>query len=651
MKRLFSARINLDLMKYTFKKQKNLLIIFTILLSITFPFAIIVRIISNTPIYFDSTGTEFLPLLFIATVFLLLATPLIFFNYLTSKRSVDFMHALPIKRKDLFMTQMVTSLLFIIIPFAISYWAGYLLLYVFHGFGVELSHFTLFIEAILLFAVIQAPTHFVIMNTGTTSDSIIYSIIMFLAPFIAYGAFEIFASTYIIGVESLSSSNLLMFISPSAALFKLLIYNSTISQSLVILYWLVANMIFTAVTIHMYEIWRSERSELPFNNRYFFIFVSSVFIAFLLVFTLSIFSFDSQSPWKFLAIQNLLIPVLLTFVVYVILDTIRKRSFQRLTKSLKRYSIIALSTLLLTTLIYITQGFGYSNFIPDSDDIDSVIISSNLGYRDPLFAETNNVKFIISEPSEIKDIMDVHHTFVETFKKSNRLINPIRYESSYLSNQSSYESGNLTFQYKLKNGKKVTRTYRLPVNSYDLAYPLLNLNTMRLKSQPLFDDAATIVDFKLYSGVMDKSYSIDFDLIKSTLKEEYLNNKSISADTSLKYVILYNHKDLPHQINIDDRFPATIALIEQYKHAETPTDFNHYIVEQDEFELNHGVVYPAGFHYYIENIGDRKTLTPTELEDVRARAFSIDFNSKNSESLVINMNTDYDPALILIPLR
>lgn len=652
MKRLFSARINFDLMSNTFKKQKNLLIIFSILLSITFPFAIIVRIISNTPIYFDSTGTEFLPLLFIATVFLLLATPLIFFNYLTSKRSVDFMHALPIKRKDLFITQMITSLLFIVIPFTISYWGGYILLYLFQGLSVELAHFTLFVKAILLFAVIQAPTHFVIMNTGTTSDSIIYSIIMFLAPYIAYGAFEIFASTFIVGVESLSSSNLLMFISPSAALFKLLIFNnSNISPILVILYWLVANMIFTAVTIHLYERWRSERSELPFNNRYFFSLVSSTFIAFLLVFTLSVFSFDRQSPWKFLAIQNLLIPVLFTFVVYVILDTIRKRSFQRLTKSLKRYSIIAISTLLLTTIIYVTQGFGYSNFIPDVDDIDSIMVTSNLGYDDPLFSETINEKYIISEITEIKKVIDVHHAYVRIFKETNRLIKPLYYESPYLSNDSVYESGNLTFQYRLKNGKKVTRSYRLPVNTYDIAYQLLDLNSIRLKSQPLFDATKPTLDVKLYSGVMDKEYSVDFDLILTTLKEEYLRVESLSTQATLRYVILYTHKDHIYQINIDDRFPATIGFIERYTKGETPTNFNHYIVNQDEYNFNHGVTYPASFHNYIENLEDKKTLTPSELNDARARIFSIDLNTKNSDTLVINTSTDYDPNLILIPLR
>src|SRR5699024_11194704 len=160
--------------------------------------------------------------------------------------------------------------------------------------------------------------------------------------------------------------------------------------------------------------------------------------------------------------------------------------------------------------------------------------------------------------TEIKEVMDVHHAYVRIFKETNRLIKPLYYESPYLSNDSVYKSGNLTFQYRLKNGKKVTRYYRLPLNTYDIAYQLLDLNSIRLKSQPLFDETKPTLDVKLYSGVMDKEYSVDFDLLLTTLKEEYLRVESLSTQATLRYVILYNHKDHIYQINIDDRFPATI---------------------------------------------------------------------------------------------
>ena len=150
---------------------------------------------------------------------------------------------------------------------------------------------------------------------------------------------------------------------------------------------------------------------------------------------------------------------------------------------------------------------------------------------------------------------------------------------------------------------------------------------------------------------MDKEYSVDFDLILTTLKEEYLRVESLSTQATLRYVILYNHKDHIYQINIDDRFPATIGFIERYTKGETPTNFNHYVVNQDEYNFNHGVTYPASFYFYIENLEDKKTLTPSELKDARARIFSIDLNTKNSDTLVINTSTDYDPNLILIPLR
>nr|WP_252968869.1 hypothetical protein [Erysipelothrix rhusiopathiae] len=97
MKTLINSRINFDYLKFNFKKYKGLLLFYTILLMTSFPIPTLIRWIQTPDRYHYenySTGSVYVPI--IITIFLSIVTPMILFNYLSSKKSVDVFHSYPL---------------------------------------------------------------------------------------------------------------------------------------------------------------------------------------------------------------------------------------------------------------------------------------------------------------------------------------------------------------------------------------------------------------------------------------------------------------------------------------------------------------------------------------------------------------------------
>lgn len=650
MKNLLDSRINIDLLKHIIKKQSNLLLIFTLILSITFPFVVVVHTISFTNLVSSDYIEIMIVLLLIASIALLMGSPFIFFNYLTSKKSVDFMHSLPIKRRDLFMTNTLISYLFVLIPFTIAYWSGYLLLFLFQGFSLNLSILTFYLQLIVLFVAIQLPSLFVIMNTGTVSDSLIYSIILFFVPFIAYGAYEVFTSTYIMGVNTLAFSNFLSYVSPAVAAFK--IYLNPELHSPLILYWTIISVVVFTFTSYLYNIWKSELAEQPFNNPIFFNLVSSIFIGLLLVFISSAFIIDSSARFKFLAIENILIPVLFTFVTYIILDSIRRRSFQGLKRSIKRYSLIAGVTLVSMILVFITQGFGYSNHIPVLNDVQSVIFSTSIGFYDPVVQGLNEREFIITDASEIEKIIDVHQTLVDTYKKSNKIFNPKSYESTfYPDSDYDYFTGQVQFEYTIGKNRTFKRVFTVSQPMFELIYPVLEINTIKLNSNPLLLNSASNTNFKVYNNIMTESYSLDQNFIIETLKDELLSLKLddlLIGYSDLTYIIIYDSGINAYQFNIDSRFPKTLKIITENIQKPVKENYEHYLVDDAHY---YGTSSNLGYNYFWHDFSEKEPLNLDDLSKLKGRLFSLNLEEKNTDSLLIIYPSEYDTQQITLPLK
>ena len=583
MRNLLSSRVRWKLLKYTVSKQRNFLIIFTLLLSITFPVPVFVKKLTSPAFQmnqYNGAENNYLILLSLMTIALLTIVPFLFFNYLTTKKSVDFIHSLPISRKDLWATNTVASFMFVLVPFTIAYWTGQIAVYSLFDITYQMSHLIYYLRSILFFFALMAPTIFVIMNTGTTSDSIIYTIILFVAPFIIYGAFEIFSSMYVIGFSSFSSSNILAFMSPAYAYFFSVNDIFTPNDiNFFTAFWIFGSIFVYSLIIKLYNSWKSEKSEEPFNNPVFFPFVTSLFIAFLLIFSMSLFSLDTNSRFKFLALQNLIIPILFTYIVFAVLDFIRLRNIRQLKVTSKRYLVILVTTLSLATLAFITQGFGYAWNLPERDRVNSVSIEV-WGGSNPLFQEYFP-ELQLDSKDDIDEIYEIHQDIVNELKKQNGFFPDVNLMDDNSNNYS------FTIKYKLANGRTQSRNFTLSDKEVSMFASLFNVKEYIYKTNPILDPITEIKELQLFNATMNKKISIseaDLITIRTLYWEDFneLNKDFIfQSSESLNYVILYGEKDAQSkQLNIDGNFPRLSAFLDE-KEIIGNTDFTFYVSSAD----------------------------------------------------------------------
>ncbi len=125
--------------------------------------------------------------------------PAILFSYLNNSGSVTCLHALPIKRKAHFLTNLVTLYTLILIPAIISYAIGffYCVLEMPIGIGNLSDYFAVMIVCITIAA--SAGT-LGSMITGNTIAAIAFAILFFAFPFYSEGVLKGFLSTNVFGI-------------------------------------------------------------------------------------------------------------------------------------------------------------------------------------------------------------------------------------------------------------------------------------------------------------------------------------------------------------------------------------------------------------------------------------------------------------------
>ena len=644
MTQLFNSRINVALLKDAINKNKNFIIIFTIALFLAFPVPLLIDLYYTgfqTIQIFDQSQIVFVNIL---TAGILIIVPFLFFNYLTKKRSVDFMHSLPISRASLFLTYSAASLIMVLIPFFLTYWTGYSILYIFSTVGFQWEHLFVFIRSVLLFGAIQVPTILVIMNTGTLSDSAIFTLILFVAPFIAFFAFNEFTNTYLLGFTDISSSNILYYISP-ITFFAVSVdpWMVNVNVNLLTLYWMVFALVMYVISCSAYRHWKSEFSERPFNNDYFYPFVTSLFTVFLFIFMLSMFLIDYRAPLQFLAPVNLVIPILFTYVFYLVLDFIKHRTAKFVFKATKHYTYIVIFALSVSTIIFSTQGFGYAWRLPELDKVETVELSV-----DKYFDQYDSFTVTISKPESIEQIITVHEELVEQFKKANGFFNN---EINVNNTQA-----NVRLTYKQGDKKVLNRTFDIPeeflttINKFSdieevaiakqalftmsrnaiLTTSILNVNDLTM---PQFDEN-NIDDFK-------RVYAMDLATLKPI--DDYSQ-----SDFNLTYLFQYKINRMENNESYEEgnQFPLDARYVHTNKYLESlpsvSKDLSIVYVEpyyMDKYNFFHVPTYKES-----ELV---KEIDSSELKQYINRAYTYSLNSVSSGYILIEYEATDDPQFTI----
>ena len=619
MKELLSARINFDLFKFNLKRNKGLLTVFTLMLSLSFPAIVLINAVSKNS-YDISTYEIDLFMIFISLVMILLLVliPFIFFNYLNSKKSVDVYHSLSITRNDLFITFLTLSLFFVIVPLTLAYWGGFILTYLTSDISFDAYHLYHYGRLLMISISIMATSIFVIMNTGTLSDSLVYTGIILIAPFVAWGAYNFFAEAHIVGFQ-IASADTLAYLSPLAGIFFLFDgFTSTIDGHFIASYWLLLGLLANCVSMNLYKEWKSEYSEVPFSNNKFFPFVTSIFIGILFIFLLSI-NFLDNPDGSFLSIETLLIPIIFTYSLYLILNIIKFRSINTVKKASKSYLLLFLVIMILTSTFHFTQGFGYAYRLPKESDIVSIDINGSFQVEPFLSSK----KFVIKDAETIKEVLDIHTQMVEYIKEDKNLfVSNVesKLEESLNEFGPTEGEGVLSLTYNLKNNDSLKRNYTIPTQVQQMFFGLSDNKEFLYNNQPISDlDNNKINLIEVYDPIFSEQYTFNFNLKGDELRKA-IHNDLFNMDQESYYhstgpiemTLVYQHDwsnydeyadYRTYQLNIDSRFKETLTFLNKDRITRTQEieETSYQVVKQnsvEDFWVGHGMSQVFQQEYY-----------------------------------------------------
>lgn len=621
MKNLLNSKVDFKLLRFNQKKYNGYFILFTILLFSSFPLPLVLNHLNRHSFLSDDLSISIVILLFFG-VLLAIITPFIIYTYLTSKKAVDVYHALPIKRTDLFLTNNLSSYLLVIIPFAIAYFSGYLFGDLFGYYVTTTMYLRFFAYAALLIA-IQSFTIFVIMNTGTLSDSFIHTGIVFLIPFVIYAATNTF-SDYIFAVSSIST-NTLKVLSPVYTIFSFLDLNQSVS--LLSIFWILVYLFVTCFSLRLYNSRKSEKSEVPFVNNYYFpivtgVFVCLVFVIFNSAFTSSTYYMRNVRPLSdFFDLQSMVISIAFTYVGYMILNFFRYRSTKYFLKNTLQYLIMIAITCAISTVLIITQLFGYAWHVPKASSVESITFKDLYGWQvhPLLYVNTDvfiNNEYTITDAESIEEFVAYHKFLMKSYKENGSDFS----EEAYLENESTRGCGDgwgqASFEYTLKSNRNISRSLVSPYQYTEALSVLLDNEGYQKIINPILDESTQIKGpIYYYNNTMTRYQRSDDKEFLDTIRTLYLQDlKNVTSDTlayqasNLKYIVRYEAyvsrtETATAYLYVDDRFPLTVNYLENRNDAKMQNEPTLRVVSTDSNNATYascGVITTNGYHYIRE---------------------------------------------------
>lgn len=462
------------------------------------------------------------------------------FRYLYKKKLCTTIHVLPLKRDCFYITNTLSGLCILILPFVIT--AIILTVYLaILGFAFTYLYpiFLLLIGYCFIFFSLAV---FTAMITGyLLAAPIVYFFLNFGAVFISI-VIHLFTSTFYYGLSSLNNIN--TFFSPFTYLYRhFSLTNQWYSHGnydkgyvALILYSIVA-VILLVISFFLYKRRHLEKHGDPVVIKklqtvflYAGTFLGGSFIAFLLfgLFDLTVSNNLYMTTSNMVTLSLLFL--LGSCISYYIMNMLLKKTirvFRGTSKGIIIYSTCAILGLLLIKL----DVLGLENYIPDSKEIKSV--QFEMGFY-PLIG---------SDESTIEDIIAIHKSMLE---EKDAIITQCNKKDSQTN------CNYVRFVYTLDDEETVTRDYYLPDFWPDSNYPQAITNILedikQLFSKPdlmlqeldklLSTDYSYCFDTKLYDAktdtvtwntYMDDTTELNAELIEAVKKD--------IADGNLTYSI------------------------------------------------------------------------------------------------------------------
>lgn len=348
------------------------------------------------------------------------------FSFLYKKSSSDVFHAFPLTRTQLLLSRFSAGLIATFIPVLVCY-AAFAIMAAFNPWMGSLTLLAVYLlYTVIITLVCSSFSLIFIISAGSMFDMGVSLIGSNIALLLVGQVFDSVLDRTLLGYNRAFASDIMYYISPPYFCGIGLgranngMNGRTIEFFIRSVIYIIA---FTVIVVLLYNKRRAEKCEQGYAYKFMYIFcgaLAGICGGYLIGF---LFTYDVSSPVFYIFMT---IGAILTAVIY---GVITNRGFKNFGRAI---AVGCVSSLIIISIAVfgITGGLGYSKRIPEKQDISDTHINA--------FSE-----FIHFENPD--DILALHQKIIETSAASDR---------EYTENKI-----NVSFEYKLKNGKTMSRTF------------------------------------------------------------------------------------------------------------------------------------------------------------------------------------------------
>lgn len=412
----------------------------------------------------------------------------ILMSFLNSNGSVSMMHSLPIERKCIFSTKIISALTLLMIPVFIASIAllGLSLDIVYnniHAIEVAKWLYGLFCYTIFFLSF----TMLVGMMTGNSVGNIVFTIgFIFLPLFLAELMEELLRNE----LHGFSQMDLYRFLEW---------FYLGVSDTLTKKYWYVYPVLSVLFTGGAYMLYRKRKSE-SHGEVIAFKGLKPVFVAIVAIMASGIGYMYTQGVFN---VQNLFTMLPLGIIGTATAHMISKKTLD-FKGSIKPAIVYLIAAICFIGAIHFDIT-GYEKRVPDVDKIENVSVDLGSSYND--YKIPHNV--IFSSKEGIKAISDLHSALTET--------------------ESDVKNSHIRITYKLKNGSTLCREYYINLYEHEEDLKPLFETEEFLKEnfeilKPLQEHEITYID--VVDKMHDKTYFFDdkdFEKLLTAIKKDMLS--------------------------------------------------------------------------------------------------------------------------------
>lgn len=375
-------------------------------------------------------------LIVLLTIFVLpVLVSILLFKYTNEEKSSSFIHGLPISKRKLYITNILTGIVMYVIPFLVNLiiilllnlgemgkylqfadimkWFGVCMLYntIFFAFATFIGTFcaSKISHGILTYILMYAPVGVLVLTSAITEN-------------ILYG-FKGLSSNF----EEFTKLPFIKIIEDFREMSSYYLDQAIKFETSTIIIYIISIIVMLVLGYFIYKKRKLEITKefIAFKGIRSFIKYAATFLVNLLSY---MYFYDVIGKHN---IRTLLASFVITLIAYLIIEMILKKTY-KVFKSIIGFIIYAV-VITITFVILNTGAFGYETRIPKAEDVEEV----SFGMRN----ETINFK----EKQNIENIIDFQQKLVDEKKKGY---------TEY------------TLEYKLKDGRKITRKYDINNSLY-----------------------------------------------------------------------------------------------------------------------------------------------------------------------------------------